>query len=162
MLSKNVPRRLHHMANHYQRILVAVDGSRQSEYALSKAIDVAKRNVGSQLNIVNVIENRAYEAFDRSVLERVQLQSEDLVKKYKEQAEAEGINHVKTVIDYGFPKTIITTKLAIQVEADVIICGATGLNAVERFLTGSVTEAIIRTAKCDVLVIRTPELQAAE
>lgn len=78
------------------------------------------------------------------------------------QAEAEGIQNVKSVIEYGSPKTIITKELAKRVEADVIICGATGLNAVERFLTGSVTEAIVRTAKCDVLVIRTPELDAAK
>jgi lipoprotein signal peptidase len=40
---------------------------------------------------------------------------------------------------------------------DLIICGATGLNAVERFFIGSSAEAITRHAKCDVLVVRTPE-----
>ena len=44
-----------------------------------------------------------------------------------------------------------------KIQADLIICGATGLNAVERFLIGSVSENIVRSAKCDVLVIRTPE-----
>ena len=33
--------------------------------------------------------------------------------------------------------------------------GATGLNAVERILIGSVTEFVTRTAVCDVMVIRT-------
>lgn len=33
--------------------------------------------------------------------------------------------------------------------------GATGLNAVERLLIGSVTEYVTRTAACDVLVVRT-------
>ncbi len=33
--------------------------------------------------------------------------------------------------------------------------GATGLNAVERLLIGSVTEYVTRTATCDVLVVRT-------
>ncbi len=33
--------------------------------------------------------------------------------------------------------------------------GATGLNAVERLLIGSVTEYVTRTAVCDVLVVRT-------
>ena len=44
--------------------------------------------------------------------------------------------------------------LAKKFEADLIICGATGMNAVERFLIGSVSESITRYAKCDVLVIR--------
>ncbi|AKU59378.1 nucleotide-binding protein [Lacticaseibacillus paracasei] len=33
--------------------------------------------------------------------------------------------------------------------------GATGLNAVERLLIGSVTEYVTRNALCDVLVVRT-------
>ncbi|MGF6949449.1 nucleotide-binding universal stress UspA family protein [Neobacillus sp. B4I6] len=54
----------------------------------------------------------------------------------------------------------ITGDIAKVVKADLIMCGATGLNAVERFLTGSVSEAIVRSAKCDVLVIRRPSLHA--
>ncbi|WP_317971105.1 universal stress protein [Sporosarcina oncorhynchi] len=42
-------------------------------------------------------------------------------------------------------------------QADLIICGAIGLNAVERFIFGSVSENIVCSAKCDVLVIRRPE-----
>ncbi len=38
---------------------------------------------------------------------------------------------------------------------DLIMIGATGLNAVERLLIGSVTEYVTRTAVCDVLVVRT-------
>ncbi|MBO8441671.1 MAG: universal stress protein, partial [Firmicutes bacterium] len=38
---------------------------------------------------------------------------------------------------------------------DLIMIGATGLNAVERILIGSVTEYVTRTAQCDVLVVRT-------
>ena len=52
---------------------------------------------------------------------------------------------------------MISRDLLKRLNADLIICGATGLNAVERFLIGSVSENIVRSAKCDVLVIRTPE-----
>lgn len=148
------------MANHYKNIVVAVDGSKEAEYAFRKSIDVAKRNVGATLNLVNVIDTRSFaavEAYDRSIAERAQQHSEELLNGYKEQAEAEGVANVNLVIEYGSPKNIITKELSNIVEADLIICGATGLNAVERFLIGSVSEAIVRTAKCDVLVIRTPE-----
>ena len=53
-------------------------------------------------------------------------------------------------------KTVITKEIAKSVEADLIICGATGHTPVARYLIGSVSEAIVRSAKCDVLVIRTP------
>ena len=84
--------------------------------------------------------------------------SEELLKGYKSQAEAEGVKNVKVVIKYGSPKTFITSEIANLVKADLIICGATGLNAVERFLTGSVSESIVRTAACDDLVILRPVL----
>ena len=58
------------MANHYKSIVVAVDGSKEAEYAFRKSIDVAKRNKGSILNIVNVIDTRSFEAYDRSIFEQ--------------------------------------------------------------------------------------------
>jgi nucleotide-binding universal stress UspA family protein len=144
------------MANHYKSILVAIDGSKEAEYAFRKSIDVAKRNKGSKLNIVNVIETRPFEV-EGSIVDRVQQRSEELLNGYKAQAEAQGVENVNVVIEYGSPRNIITSELANLVEADLIICGATGRNAVERYLIGSVSEAIVRSAKCDVLVIRTPE-----
>ncbi|AWE08331.1 universal stress protein UspA [Lysinibacillus sp. 2017] len=148
------------MANHYKSIVVAVDGSKEAEFAFRKSIDVAKRNEGATINLVNVIDTRSFaaiEAYDRSIAERAQQHSEELLNGYKKQAEEAGVANVNLVIEYGSPKNIITKELSNVVEADLIICGATGLNAVERFLIGSVSEAIVRTAKCDVLVIRTPE-----
>lgn len=145
------------MANHYQSIVVAVDTSKEAEFAFRKSIDVAKRNQGSKLNIVNIIDTRSFETYERSVFDTAQKQSEELLNGYKLQAEAEGIDNVNVVIEYGSPKNILTKELSNIVDADLIICGATGLNAVERFLLGSVSEAIVRFAKCDVLVIRTQE-----
>ena len=145
---------------HYKNIVVAVDGSKEAEYAFKKSIDVAKRNGESTLNLVNVIDTRSFaaiEAYDRSIAERAQSFSEELLAGYKKQAEEAGVKNVKVLIEYGSPKTIITKELSKVVDADLIVCGATGLNAVERFLIGSVSEAIVRSAKCDVLVVRTPD-----
>ena len=57
-------------------------------------------------------------------------------------------------IEYGSPKIKVPRDIAENFRADLIVCGATGLNAVERFLIGSVSESITRHAKCDVLVVR--------
>jgi len=145
------------MANHYKSIVVAVDGSKEAEYAFRKSIDVARRNQDSILNLVNVIDTRAFEAYERSSVEGAQKRSEELLNGYKAQAEAKGLENINIVVEHGSPRTIITKELANLVNADLIICGATGLNNVERFLIGSVSEAIVRSATCDVLVIRTPE-----
>jgi nucleotide-binding universal stress UspA family protein len=142
------------MAIQYKGILVAVDGSKEAEYAFHKAMDIAKRNEGSKLTIANVFNTSSYE---RTTDDRAQKVSEELVSRYQLEAEAAGIENVNSVIEYGSPKTLITREIATAVEADLILCGATGLNAVERFITGSVTGAIVRSAKCDVLVTRKPE-----
>ncbi|MGG0656341.1 universal stress protein [Rummeliibacillus pycnus] len=145
------------MALTYNNIVVAVDGSKEAEYAFKKAIAVANRNE-STLNLVNIIDTRSFaaiEAYDRSIQERAQEFAEELLEGYKKEAEAAGVKNVNVLIEYGSPKTIITKDVSQKVEADLIICGATGLNAVERFLIGSVSESIVRSAKCDVLVVRT-------
>lgn len=147
------------MANHYKSIVVAVDTSKEAEYAFQRGVDIAKRNEGSVLNVVNVIDTRAFKVFearDQSVLDDAKQQSEKLLNEYKAQAEAQGVN-TNIIIEYGSPKTVITNEVADSVQADLILCGATGLNAVERFLIGSISSAIVRSAKCDVLVVRMPK-----
>jgi len=145
------------IANQYKSIVVAVDGSKEAEYAFHKSIDTAKRNVDSTLTIVNVVDTRSFEAYDKSIFESAQKSAEVLLNGYKNQAEGSGVENVKVLIEYGSPQNVITKDIAKLVNADLIICGATGLNSVERFLIGSVSESIVRYAKCDVLVIRTPE-----
>lgn len=147
------------MTLQYSQILVAVDGSKESEWAFKKAVAIADRN-SATLNLVNIIDTRSYaavEAYDRSIAERAQNFAVELLEEYKQKAEAEGVQNVKIIVEYGSPKTMISRDLSKKIEADLIICGATGLNAVERFLIGSVSENIVRSAKCDVLVVRTPE-----
>lgn len=143
----------------YKQIIVAVDGSKESEWAFKKAVGIADRNEAT-LNLVNIIDTRSYaavEAYDRSIAERAQKFAEELLTEYKAEAEKAGIKNVNTIVEYGSPKTMISRDLSTKINADLIICGATGLNKVERFLIGSVSENIVRSAKCDVLVIRTPE-----
>lgn len=141
----------------YKNILIAVDGSSEAEWAFDKAVEVAKRN-DAKLHIINVIDTRSYasvEAYDRSISERATQFAASLLDGYKRVAEARGVNAVETLIEYGSPKTIIPKKIAQKLNADLIMCGSTGLNAVERFIIGSVSEAIVRHAECDVLVVRT-------
>lgn len=147
------------MSLQYEQIIIAVDGSKESEWAFKKACAVAKRN-NATLNLVNIIDTRSYaavEAYDRSIAERAQNFATELLEEYQQKAYDQGLTNVNILVEYGSPKTMISRDLAPKIEADLIICGATGLNAVERFLIGSVSENIVRSAKCDVLVVRTPE-----
>lgn len=140
----------------YSNILVAVDGSKESELAFKKGAAAAARN-NATLHLAHIIDNRSFgsiEAYDRTIADRTKKTSQELLTKYKEEAMAAGVENVNVIVEYGIPKIAIPKELAPKLNADVIICGATGLNAAERFIMGSVSERIVRTAKCDVLIVR--------
>lgn len=143
----------------YKNIVVAVDGSKEAEYALKEAIEIAKRNEGT-LYLTHIIDLRTFStinAYDQAIVEKADKYAEEMLEGYKNDAINAGVKEVRIVIDYGSPKGKIPKDIAQKFNADLIVCGATGLNAVERFLIGSVSEHIVRYAKCDVLVVRTPK-----
>ncbi|NSL51290.1 universal stress protein [Calidifontibacillus erzurumensis] len=144
------------MSFSYKNILVAIDGSKESERAFKKAVSIAKAN-NAKLMITHVIDTRSFatvEAYDRTLAERAEEFATDLLESHKKEAEKEGVQNVETIVEYGSPKVRIAKEIAPKHNADLIVCGATGLNAVERFFIGSVSEHITRYAKCDVLVVR--------
>ncbi|NIK11065.1 universal stress protein [Alkalibacillus sp. S2W] len=144
------------MAFEYHDVVIAVDGSKASDFAFQKAISIAKRN-NATLIISHVVDTRVYstiEAYDRSVSERVQNDAWELLRTYQNRAEDEGIENVVTDLEHGSPKVKIAKEVAPKYNADLIICGATGMNTVERFFIGSVSEHITRYSKVDVLVVR--------
>lgn len=146
------------MANYYQNIVVAVDGSKEADLAFQKSIDVAKRNTGSTLHIIHVIDTGITTTIDmlyENMVELVRKHGEVLLDGYKEQASEAGVTNVNPILTRGVPKAVLSKKLSEIVKADLIICGATGLNTVEQIFIGSNTEAIVRHAKCDVLIVRT-------
>ena len=62
------------MTQKYENIMVAVDGSHESELAFEKGVNVALRN-GSRLTIAHVIDTRALQSvstFDADVYEDLQ------------------------------------------------------------------------------------------
>lgn len=143
----------------YKNILVAVDGSKEADKAFNKAINIAKRN-DARLIIVHIVDTRTYatvEAYDSTIVERAEKHATDLLKEYELEASENGLTRVTTVTEYGSPKVKISKDIAPKHEVDLIICGAHGLNAVERFFIGSVSEHIVRYAKCDVLIVRSEE-----
>ncbi|WP_229248313.1 universal stress protein [Desulfosporosinus shakirovi] len=80
--------------------------------------------------------------------------AKQLLTFFEEKAKEAGLLNVELLFGYGSPKVEITNKIAPDHKVDLIICGANGVNAIERLIIGSVSEYIVRHAKCDVLVVR--------
>lgn len=141
----------------YKNILVAIDGSKEADWALRKGIEIAKRNDAALL-LVHVIDTRSFaliEAYDTVIGDRAEKLAKDMLDNYQKQAVDAGVEEVQYEIEFGSPKVRIPRDVAKKHNVDLIICGATGMNVVERFFIGSVSEHITRYAPCDVLVVRT-------
>jgi len=141
----------------YRNILVAIDGSKEAEWAFKKGIEIAKRN-GARMILVHVIDTRTFalvEANDTVIGDRAETQAKEMLEKYQQQAVEAGLTNVQYEIEYGSPKIRIPRDIAKKHHVDLILCGATGMNVVERFFIGSVSEHITRYSPCDVLVVRT-------
>ena len=141
----------------YSKILVPVDGSNEARLAFEKAIEVAKRN-RAQVLIAHIIDTRVLQTptgFEGNFNEEIQRQTENLFQEYRQYAQEHDFNDIDFVLEYGSPKVYISKNIPKDYQIDLIMMGATGLNAVERLFIGSVSEYVIRNASCDVLVVRT-------
>ena len=145
------------MFHEYSKILVPVDGSNEARLAFEKAIEVAKRN-RAQVLIAHIIDTRVLQTptgFEGNFNEEIQRQTENLFQEYRQYAQEHDFNDIDFVLEYGSPKVYISKNIPKDYQIDLIMIGATGLNAVERLFIGSVSEYVIRNAHCDVLVVRT-------
>lgn len=145
------------MDQEYSKIMVAVDGSNEAELAFKKAVNVAKRNQ-AELLLAHVIDTRAFQtvsSFDNVLAEQATDMAKQTLDDYEADAKSAGVEHISKVIEYGAPKVMIANQIPENNQTDLIMLGATGLNAVERLFIGSVSEYVIRNAACDVLIVRT-------
>ena len=114
----------------------------------------------AQLFLVHVVDTRAIQSvtpFDSDVYKQLKIEAQKMLEEYVQQAQAAGLTEVHQVIEFGNPKTLLATDIPEEHKIDLIMVGATGLNAFERLLVGSSSEYILRHAKVDFLVVRDQE-----
>lgn len=144
----------------YEKIMVCVDGSEFSYKLFEQAIVVAGR-YDSDVYIVRIIDMRAipylksyaamtYEQINEDAYKRC----EEVVSAYKAKSDApELYDRIHIIVQSGSPRKLITHKIAKNIQAELIICGAhTQKKGAERFV-GNVATHILNTAECDVLVV---------
>lgn len=146
----------------YQNILVGIDGSKQSEMALDKAINLAVQS-DATLSMVSVINGERFPNtstigfgfIDRNVYDQAVEQMEKQLAKYKEKAQKSGVKEVNTEVSIGNAKVVLATEYPKKHNVDLIVAGATGLNFIGRMIVGSTATFVIREAPCDVIIVKT-------
>jgi nucleotide-binding universal stress UspA family protein len=143
-------------------ILLATDGSKEAELALTTAVNLAN-STNSELHVVTVaLGYPAYGIHNPEILEQLRKQAETVLdeqaRKIRKAGGEVAQEHLRVSVRYRAEQIV---QVAEDVEADLIVMGSRGLGGVRRALIGSVSDSVIRHAHCPVLVVRPKKEQAA-
>ena len=138
------------------RILLALDGSRESSAAAGAAVELAG-SMDSELHVVHVgevnpvyhPERHGYLALYKELRERARR----LLDEQVNEVEAAGGTVVKAHLRMGRPDEEIVV-LGEEIAAQLIVTGSRGLGGIRRALMGSVSDSVVRHAHCPVMVVR--------
>ena len=148
----------------YQRILVGIEGSKQSDMAFNKAVEVAKQN-DAKLYLLSVINGErmpsggpnGFGFVDRSVYKPAVETMKEKLAEYQQKAKQVGVKEVTMEVEVGNAKVELAESYPAKNDIDLIVIGATGLNVVGRLIVGSTASYTIREAPCDVTVVKTDQ-----
>jgi len=146
------------------RVLLATDGSECSEVA-TRSIAERPWPAGSEVHILSVVELSVplfripYPPyFDSHAMEELRAQAmqrtEEVVMAAEKIITDAGLTETATVaVPSATPKELILEE-AQRWGADIIVMGSHGRRGINRFLLGSVSEAVAAHAHCSVEIIR--------
>lgn len=144
----------------YNNVLVAIDGSKATAKVLEAGIHAALVN-HAHLDILTITQvDQLTDGYSNAVLSDEETYgavktTRGRMDDLKQRAIDEGLTDVSIHIRFGNPKRVIAREFPADHDTDLIVVGASGISGVERFMVGSVTSYVNRTALCDVMVVRT-------
>ncbi len=144
----------------YNRILLTTDGSKNSEFAIEHALQIAS-DEGAEVIVLHVVDGKHQNVSEEDIggelpfgkySQKVLDQFEKVIQDFKNKNEEQNkVNITKLSIE-GKPSKVIL-EVCQRENIDMIVMSNSGKNKVDRFLLGSVTEKIIRESPVPVLVI---------
>jgi nucleotide-binding universal stress UspA family protein len=142
--------------------LIATDGSKYSENAILKGMELAK-SMDAKVYVLYVLDTREYvpsmlnepvplgSKWDVTE-EMVQQEGNDAIKYAKKVAEDKGVECESVILKGRAAHEIL--EFAEHNKVDMIIVGTLGKGGVERFLLGSVSDKVVRYSPTSVLVVK--------
>jgi nucleotide-binding universal stress UspA family protein len=136
----------------FKKILVPLDGSQLSQRALEPALDLSQQ-AGAELLLVRVptadtLSFVISEAKQRELAQDALAYLESVCKSYEQPQ----FSIRAQVLDGDVASAIVDTARAEQV--DLIVMSTHGYSGLTRWVLGSVTEKVLRSAPCPVLAVR--------
>lgn len=137
-----------------QKILTAVDGSEYSREIIDKAIEQAKL-LGGEIILVHChkkLPAMMTHAYQEAEISHIINEAEKLVTPFLKRIKDAGI-HVDSRLMQEPAGTAISEIARIE-KCDLIVVGSRGLTNLAGLIVGSVTNRVLQTAPCSVLVVR--------
>jgi nucleotide-binding universal stress UspA family protein len=137
-----------------QHILLAYDGSEQSEKAFDLAVDLAHR-YQSKLTIMAVtnIPERQSEVESDAILGSSVDNYKNLFERLKKKASQYSLASIDFIIARGQPAEQIVSE-AERLGVDHIVMGHRGNTVFHRWLVGSVAKQVMIYAHCAITIVR--------
>ncbi|WP_019229109.1 universal stress protein [Sedimentibacter sp. B4] len=147
-----------------KKILIPIDGSEASKKAAEKAVSVGKL-LDAELTFITVVNlptedkysyfgmtvENAFIANRKNMLKQLIVEEGRMLDILVRNIDTENLRINKKVI-VGVPAEEIV-KLAAEEKYDFIVIGRRGFSKVERFFVGSVTQKVISSSPCPVMVV---------
>jgi nucleotide-binding universal stress UspA family protein len=146
----------------YEEILVPTDGSPAAAAAIDHAVDLAE-TYDARLHALYVVDATAFASVDAGsemVVDALEQEGEQAVEMVRQRGEA-GDLEVETHVVSGTAYRSILDYIETE-DIDLVVMGTHGRRGVERFLLGSVTERVVRSADVPVLTVREGEKEEDE
>jgi len=137
-----------------QKILTAIDGSEYSQLIVNKAVEQAIL-LGAKIILVHchrrfsAIESHAYLEEEMA---RIINQAEKMVSPFIQQIKQAEIPVESRIMEE--PAGAVISDIARIEQCDLIVLGSRGLTNLASLIVGSVTNRVLQTAPCSVLVVR--------
>jgi nucleotide-binding universal stress UspA family protein len=138
-----------------RKILVALDGSKNSIRGLSKAIEMAKED-GAKiigLNVVQVPISYFVSRPKMKIEEGMIKTSKKILQNAKKRCDKSGVHFDSEVIPGGDAGYDIV-KYSKKHKVDTIVIGARGLSQVKEIFLGSVSNYVLHKSKIPVMIVK--------
>lgn len=138
----------------FEHIMVAFDNSNESQKALQKAFQIAEFHQ-SFVELISVVQLPDYAATIDEIEEMLgdgKKFYESIHEQYEAEAKSRGIKFERKVLHGHVGETLV--KYANDNVIDLIVMGSYGRSAISRLLMGSVSNFVVRRARCPVMVVK--------
>lgn len=135
-----------------QKILVTLDGSKNSERGLEMAINFA-RHYDTKLTGIHVISKIPKEFQKLEYPEKpLLIEAEKIMERVRKTSARNGILFEEKITFGDIGKEIV--KFADNLNYDIIIIGARGRGAVKEILLGSISNYVLHKSKIPVMIVK--------